>query len=906
MLVTGSRLKAPKNSFGPSVPVDVIDRKQLEQTGISNLPALIQYLTGTQGTGIMGSTNYNNSAGQTAAAINLRGLGAGATLLLLNGRRLGASGAASGGAHFADFSTIPLAAVERVEILRGGASAIYGADAVAGVVNVITRPAWNGARVVAEGQATQSFDHGEFTGSASIGSASPHSRLMLALSHHRRSELRAGERDWPADKYISPLGFPGAFATGGGMLIPDPACGTDQAPNSRLLPSPTGLGNLCGADYRDFFPLINNAERSSLFGSAEFDLTEHTSLFAEALVSHFQSDNVQSPSFPVVAPYPVVPANHIDNPYGETLQFIGAPLGVGTREGRDTADDDSIRGVLGLKGDFEAIAADSLLESWTWEISASWSTSRYREFTADILRQNLQAALDSCSNPAAQDSCFNPFSSALDGTGRPNPSRVVDSILGRQMFLADHTLQTYNAGLSGNLWQLPGGEIGMAFGAELRREWRVTRFDHDANLSRYAFLIGNANAAADRNVYSGYLELRWPLLDGLELQTAGRVEKYSDTVAAASPFAGLTLTPASWIGEAQTPRALRKLQLRASGSRAFRAPTLFNTYPGFATGPQPAIYNGQPLYIPVQFFGNPGLKPETAITLSAGVLWSPLEALNITADFWHYDYRRRIQSEGDPQRFLNNTQSALALMPPGMPDPHVVLSPTGEIAAVRVRSINSVGSLVTSGIDFGVTGTVDGRTFGGGPDDFGQFSLGVQGTWTLRYDVPRANLGNRVLPNGQVLGPADCKGSAQPDLNDDPNDDQSNDRDSCDVLGKRNGSANSDPPALPRLRANLPLGWSYRGHTVTAIAHYISGLEDDVQPLHEDGSFASIPAWLSFDLQYAYALSDVIGKQLSLTVGCLNLFDKRPPTVNGTDPAYAVETHDPRGRMLYAKLGAEF
>jgi iron complex outermembrane recepter protein len=897
MVVTGTRIRPTNTSFGASAPVDIIDRKQLEQSGVQNLPQLVQYLTSTQGTGMIGTTNYNSAAGQTASAINLRGLGAGATLLLLNGRRMNPSGAATGRVHFADLSTIPLAAVERVEILRGGASAVYGADAVAGVVNVITRRAWDGARVVVEGQTTQELDQGEFTASTSLGAVGPRSRLMGALSYYRRSELIAGERDWPDDKYQSPLGYPAAFATSAGMIFPDPACGS--VPRTQPVQGPGGMGELCQIDYRDFFPLLNNAERANVYGNGEFDLSDHLTLFTEVQVSHLATDNVQAPSFPVVAPYPLVPADHIENPSGEPLLYLGSPLGIDTREGRDSADDNSLRAVVGLKGDLEDVAEGGLLESWEWELSASFGISRFRQSTADILRAAFQDALNSCGDPAALENCFNPFYSASDGSGRPNSQAVVDRILGTDLLQADHSLQTYNAGATGHLWELPGGELGVALGGELRREWRVTKLDHDANELRYAFLIGNDNAAAEREVYSGYLELRWPLLDGVELQTAARIEHYSDTGTTTSPFAGLLLTPSQLIGVDSTPKLLRRLQLRANASRAFRAPSIYDTYPGFQTAPLPVTYRNQPLYVPIQTFGNPDLEPEKAFTFSAGVNWSPFEQLSLDADFWHYDYEQKIQLEGDPQQFVNN----VAL---GYPDPHVITTSSGDISAVQVQTINAPGSIVTSGIDFGVTATLDGGSFGGDRDAFGQFSIGIHGTWTLSYDVPRAGLGLRVLPDGSVLGPADCEGSAGADLNEDPTDDTQNDTDRCDVLGKRNGGANADPPSLPRLRANIPLSWSLANHSVAAIGHVISGIEDDVAPLHADGSFDSIPAWFSLDLQYGYAFQNLIGKQLALTAGCLNVFDEPPPIVNGTDPPYAIELHDPRGRIFYARLSAEF
>src|SRR5262249_46664921 len=154
----------------------VIDRKQLEYTGVTNLSDVIQYLTVAQGSGFQGQRA--DSAG--TSSINLRGLGAGSTLVLLNGRRLPTSGAGLL-AQFSDISTIPLAAVERIEILKGGASAIYGSDAVGGVVNIITRKKLDGVRIELDGGATtRNFDQRSAQVNGAYGITGEHGRVMLA------------------------------------------------------------------------------------------------------------------------------------------------------------------------------------------------------------------------------------------------------------------------------------------------------------------------------------------------------------------------------------------------------------------------------------------------------------------------------------------------------------------------------------------------------------------------------------------------------------------------------------------------------------------------------------------------------------------------------------------------------
>lgn len=900
IVVTGSRIR--RTRFLASAPVEVVDRAQLERTGATNLADVVQDLTTSQGSGAQGNMTQQGISASGTVSVNLRGLGEGATLLLVNGRRINPSGA-SVDTNVTDMSTIPLAAVERIEILKGGASAIYGADAVGGVVNIITRKNFSGFRVEVDGQATSKFDQNDFTGSAAFGASDERGRVMVAGSYFRRGELTAGERDWTRDAFISTQGQPGSYAPFGGMPArPDPACA--DVPGS--MPTPSGASTLCAFGYRDFWSLIGNVERANVFGSAEYDLTKHTFVFGEISASRMRGDNITSPSSPVL-PYPLIPADHVDNPFvGPTGQrtavyWIGRPLGAEAGAARNPYADDTFRAVLGLRGDFEEAAAGTVFESWEWELYSMMGISRYRYTFKDNLAEPLLHALNSCSDPTDLSECFNPFYSAVDGTGTPNSDRVIRSFSGEMMIMNDHALQTYNAGMSGSLFALPGGDLGLAYGGEIRHEWRTSDLDHDANEDRFVFFVGNPDSSVERDVYSGYLELRWPFFSGVELQTAARVEHYTDIdTTKVSPFAGVTLTPAQWFGPDNTPPAFRRLQLRGSISTAFRAPTIIQSDASFQTVPTPLLLTaGSTLstYLPVRRFGNADLKPETALTLSGGFTWSPIEQLSLLADFWRYDYVDRITSESS-QQVINEDMR--------MPDPRVIRD-NGAIVGVNVSQINVSGHTVTSGIDFGVVLNVPGVSRS--PDSW-NISAGITGTYTIAYDIPRGQSATRSIPANpatmemaKVLPPADCDGSSAVDFDMNPNNDTANDEDACHVAGKRN--QNNFAPAIPRWRVNLPVTFTIAGHSLSAIPRYISGLEDDVQP-NFDGSFDSIDAWLSLDLQYGYTFKNVIGKEIALRVGVYNLFDEEPPRANGSALGYVDGVHDPRGRMIYAKLSGEF
>lgn len=881
MIVTGTRIRRPA-SFAPSAPVQVVDREQLERSGATNMADVVGTLTAAQGSGFQGAGN-SSSASSGTASVNLRGLGAGATLVLINGRRLVPSG---GGIDqsFGDLSVMPLAAVERIEVLKGGGSALYGADAVGGVVNIITRRKWEGFRAEVDGQTTTKFDQQDYTASAAWGAFSDKSRVLLATSYFNRSELTADKRPFSRGRTVSVQGNPGTFllpglgptnpATGapGVLRAADPSC--SDAPGSTLQTGPSGT--TCTFEFGKYWPLVGNLERINLFGTAEYDLAKHATVFGEALASRMRTDGAASPSYPLAVP-PTVPANHVDNPFGRTALFLGRPLGAASGASRNAAGDDTLRVLGGLKGDLEGLS-NPVLQTWEWSLHASWGRSRYFTQIADTLRQPLQDALNSCADPGNLGNCYNPFYSAIDGTGTPNSQQVVDRIIGSYHYINEHSLQTYNAGMNGLLFDLPGGEVGMAFGGEVRLESRTQQADHDAELQRYAFYIGNNDTKNQREIYSGYVELLWPFFRGIDLQTAVRVEHYSDIDdTAASPFAGLTLIPADIVGRERTPSWLRKLQLRGQLTSAFRAPTVFQSAHDFAVVPTSLIVNGVTTSVPVQAFGTPELKPERALVASAGLNWQPFDALALMAEFWNYDYRDRIVVENAQQVVAND--ETLSRM--GESDPRVIRTASGTIERIQVKQMNVDGSVVTSGIDFSATVTL------GDAQRWGTFGLGTQGTYTLSYRFPRAEAGNRIVPNTspvEALPPLHCNEK------------------SCSAVGSRN--VRNFAPPIPRWRLHFPLTYALGGHSGAAIAHYTSKLEDD-NDVRADGSFGSLAAWVTVDLQYGYSFRGKEGRELGVRLGVYNVANNLPPTAAETG---GVETllYDPRGRMAYAKLVGVF
>jgi iron complex outermembrane receptor protein len=877
VVVTGSSIRGAPPVGSNLVSVGQAD---IQKTGAQTVQQVLRSVPSVVGMQAVGQGAFGSADGAGTNAPTIHGLGASAsnsTLILIDGHRFPLSGINHA---LADPNILAPLALERVEVLADGASSVYGSDAVAGVINIITRTHFDGARVEIDGQTSTRFDQKDGTLSGAWGATSKRGRVFISASYFRRSELRADQRDWTKDGYVSSAGYPGSFIVGTNTVV-DPAC--SSVPGSAVTQGTSGP--ICSFQYRRFASLSPEAERANAFGSGEFDVTKHLTFFGEVLASRLRGGYVSSPAFPVPPPFLNVPANHVDNPFGQNVLAIIRPVGAAAGPTHAETDDDTLRGVVGLKGDFEGAAADTFLEAWEWEAYMSLAADRSRFLLPDTLRGPLQDALNSCSNPADLAGCYNPFYSAVNGTGTPNSTAVINSVYGAQNSLTDSLMQTYNAGLTGPLFALPGGDLAVALGGEVRHESRSTSLDHDANQNRYSFLIGNTNSKADREVFGGYLELGWPIFHGIRLQTAGRIEYYTDIARSAfSPSAGLTVTPSEMVGRKNTAGVVQQLQFRGTVTSAFRAPNLYQSFPGYVVQPS-ALNVGQPLpqYLPVQGFGNPNLKPEHALAVSGGFSWAPIDELSFSGDFWYYDYQDRIELE-NAQQIVNQFLAS------GM-DPRVIVDPTtNQIERVTTKYVNIAGHVITDGIDFSTYLTLTNKTFGGeGPvEKSHKLTLGAIGTYLLTFDYPLSEAAPRQIPGTNppvVLAPAPCGAT------------------SCSAAGIRN--FNNVWQAMPRLKMNFPLTWSYLGHSASFITHFISGYKDDVNP-NPDGSFDSISPWVTFDIQYGYTLKNFIGKELTARIGLYNLFDADPPKVNGLTTSYDYTLHDPRGRMLFAKLSVQF
>ena len=448
--VVGSRIARASGFDGPT-PVDVIDRDIIDKSGYNNLQQIFEKMP-SAGNGTF-STRGNNqdSTANGAAAVSLRGMGADATLVLVNGRRVAVSAfAESITTNFVDINAIPVSAIERVEVLKDGASAIYGSDAVAGVVNIVLRKDFDGMEVSAGYGNTTDSNNEERSFSAIWGiNGDNDSNLTLIFDHFSNTALmnkdrgRLGTANQSAnggEDFRSSRGYPGRFIVDGVTTI-DPAC-----------PAENTAGQTCVYDYGPWNVLTPAAERTGLLLLGHGDINDSVEFFTEIGVQHNTSSARGAPTPLDEDAGLTVPVTHPNNPYvGATTLSVGRyrTVDAGAREW--DIETDNVRGVFGLRGK---------IADWNWETTVQRARSETTQtgnrsqgwVRTDFLQQEIDAGR------------YNPFG------GVQNPDSVIDAITTSLVRQGTSQLTAFDFTVNGELFAMSGGSAAMALGLEYREE----------------------------------------------------------------------------------------------------------------------------------------------------------------------------------------------------------------------------------------------------------------------------------------------------------------------------------------------------------------------------------------------------------------------------------------------------
>lgn len=852
IVVTGSRIRGA----GPTgSPVVTIDREAIEKSGYGTVQQILQSLPqafmGGSNETTTGATTRNGTGNDSTlgSSINLRGLGTNSTLVLIDGARPALGGT---GGLLADISLIPMTAVERIEVLTDGASAIYGADAVAGVVNVRLRNRFEGAETILRA-GTADGDMTEVQFSQLLGKKWSGGHFVLAYQYSDRGALSASERDFAREDlrpfggpdYRSIYASPGTIRAANGLLFGIPAGQNGRALTAaQLLP---GVQNR--RDNRADADILPRQRVHSLYAAGEFDITDSLTFRANVLAAQRTFSRISNVTSLRTARVPVANPFYVDpigtrQPVQVTYNFVN-DVGPQINDGR-------VRAISTSAG------LEKGLGEWRVQFGGSFGIQKGKAFSRNLVNSARLAVALADTNPATSLNVF--------GDGTANNQATIDYIRGSIETIDDY--RTWSAALRGDgpLFRLPAGDVRLALGAEYRRE----RYDYFRVLDSSSLAPVAApypGFPGPRHVKSIYAELAVPVFGPdnavpgfhkLDLTVAGRIEDYNQFGRTENPKFGLRWEPVAGIA------------LRGSYGTSFRAPQ-FDELIGPALSlystlsvPDPASPTGVSNVLAL-FGYSQNIRPEKATSWTAGFDIAPpsMPGLKASLTYFDVDYRDRIGTlTEDYLRFLTNRDVFGGVV---TDDPPLELvqfyysQPTftnpiniapNEVVAILDGQTRNLAREHQKGIDI---------DFGYAPEFAGgRLDLGVSGT--------------HIFSIVKQLSPGSVR---------------------SDFVGLYAS------PVQWRLRGRL--GWARDGFSANAFVNYTDGyINQIVVPIEQ------VSSWTTVDLTLSQRIGGnpdaESGRGLQLSLAIQNLFDRDPPYVNNKSQTSALgydpEKASPLGRMI--------
>lgn len=895
IVVTGSRIR--RSDASSISPITVMSEADFEASGNLTLENFIQDMPSVNG-GDFGTGVNNGNPGH--ATVSLRGLGPNRTLTLVNGKRF-ASASVNG---YVDLNTIPGAIVERVEVLRDGASTIYGSDAIAGVVNIITKRDFEGVDIDFGYDVTDENDGEQLNLSMVMGTAFDRGNFVLGAQVTKREEIRQGDRGYSA----CPLFDDGTQTFCGGSPTTTPARFTPQGADAgvgaqvldgstvRAFNQATDSFNYAALSYlttpQDVFSAYAAANyaliESSDFGSVEASM--------ELNYSNRESDQLLAPVGTFWSP--IVPSTHPNNPFGDALcasnplctspQAVAVSRRVTESGGRAfTQDVNAWRIGTSLIGE--------LNNGWNWDMSynvAKWEDAQRDEGRA--VRPFIDEMLDPALCAASVNGCpgvWNPF--------------VSDSMTAAQVAFGfvgvntkeESTLQVFQANLGGDMpVELGGGNIGWAIGYENRFEEAASNPDGGAAVGAIYATPGNTTGGEYR-VDEFYGEIVLPILAGAPMAEMLNIE------------ASARWTDVDFLNDSDTVfkiaaewAPIQDVRFRATFSEGFRAPNISELFLGQQQSAESytdpcrnygtnttlnanTVANCQADGLPADFNlatfqattlqgGNPNLQPETSETYTFGVVLVPsmIDGLAISLDYFNIDIQDAVgsapTSEVISQCYAspNFTDPLCALIVgpafPGVDETPSTTAPLRRNANQQLSGIlqsqANLATYETSGVDFQVT-----YGFNTG---LGQLDLSAAGTYLNQYDYLPFQGGNLVELAGKFGG--------------DP--------------------AFGNPATFAEWQVNYSATLTSDDWGSTLTAKYMGETEDiGALPANLQNTAASV--WY-FDVHGYYQFGD-----LTLSAGVRNLLDEDPPYVTAYDDMNTIQfSYDTQGRYFYTRAQMNF
>ncbi len=622
--VTGSHIK--RTEVEGVSPILMIDRDQIEKSGFSTVSELMQNLS-ISSQGAYSASVVSDVRG-TVTNVNLRGLGAENTLVLLDGRRL----PDEAGLGVVDLSTIPMAAVERIEVLKDSASAIYGSDATGGVINIITRKDLNGSALYARGSTPHGLDGATETEFSYLtGANQDNFRLLTSITYRHVEPIYHRDRDW-TKVGLSFYAYPGNYASTskGAKITAHDNC---QSPESERITAEEDGNLLCSYNYGATMAFSPEVTQIGFMNNIEYNLSDDLTLFSTIRASKQTNIwNMAPNAGKFTMPQAIALAKkeslglkgEIDSDVN--IYYRGVPWGLRQWEEENTL----IGGNIGLNG--------SIGSDWGWNFVVGHTQSKKDTINPGgfMLISELVSSIEAGE--------FNPFETQLSDSSlavvnrsRYEPFQVIDT-----------QMSTYQTTFSGDLMELGGGMAGLAVGVSRSEQSYKKVIDPQSEAGNVFGVTEDQGAEGDREQSAAFFEIALPVTSQLEFQLAARHDVYNDFGSTTNPKFGFKYLPTE------------SILFRGNVGTGFKAPTLSEIYKGTQIGLEnlydtPDCGSGcteRTTEIEIQTSGNPNLTEETSLSYNFGVVTEPISGLSIGADYWYIKIED-IVAEMDPQDVLD-------------------------------------------------------------------------------------------------------------------------------------------------------------------------------------------------------------------------------------------------------------
>ncbi len=919
-VVTGSNIPTTETAGeARTFPVQVIDRKQIEASGMFNTTQLLQKMTLSNGGSVPLS---NNATGFTpgAASTSLRGLGPEATLVLINGRRVAPFPVGAGGTTaFVDLNTIPLAAIERIEVLKDGASATYGADAVAGVVNIILRKNYNGAMATLSYGNTTNKDSSDFNANLVYGVTSDTGSITIGANYQKRQPIFNRDRDYSAvpaflssnssppnfqltrDAVLLALGLPAgspitingvantATQTFFGSTYAVRTTNNGNVPASQYTYS---TGRTSTFNYNEFSGSYPEVGRHGMFAAwerdffgknAQFngdvmyqDVVEYDEL-APYATGNFASPGQTTIVIPANTPNPILTAAEIAaggvrtavagayNPFNPFNQDISgssrirlAEFGNRILQNHNTA--------FGMTG---GLRFDNIADKFTLNAVGRYSQIENATNNRLIATSRMLRALN------ANDSIFKPGSSDYIGTTIPyNPFGYYQNPIPSNTAVVNYATQyqrdysmsrLVDGGLSlstGELMELPAGSVGFAIGADYRREAIEQRPDSALQAGEILASPPSSPISRQRKVASYFTEFEIPVFSEKNAQKFARNLSFNvagryETFLTSDQSTFVPKIGFKWMPIDET------LVIRGSWGKGFLQPSLYQLYapPVSALTPIDDPVSGvfEPEQ-PVTSRGNKNLAPEDSESFNVGVVWTPkgmLKGFSFSMDAWRLERTGTVSIDYQNTLDRSITNQLIA-------GESVIRDFAGNL--LQVNSVyRNLGQTKVQGLDFATSYTFKTATLG-------RYEVGVNAVYTNSYKVA-SNPGDPLI----------------------------------DLIGQGIPDANSDDAYL-KWKGQAWVDWTYKGVSSRVTANYTDGFAD----LDLDSEPRQVSSTVFYDFQTSYKFFPSKGSgdrkwwsDTKLTAGVTNFLDTDPPLAQaegGNTNNYPGFLYTIEGRFVYVQL----